>query len=452
MLTYLNRHVLYPLLAAKRGSKHLTYLKLVEKTQFDPVEVVRGGQLAAVRRLLAHAYATVPYYRRTWQAAGLHPDAVRTLGDLAAFPVLTKDHLREHFAELQSTAVPDSQCVFKTTSGSTGVPVKVRLDEPAKQWKAACTLRADQWSGYRLGQRVAKVWGNPEYRHEGWKGRVRNALIDRAVHLDTVHLTDAKIDAFVQSVRRHPPGLLFGHAHSLYLVADALLTRGITDVRPNGIVSTAMPLHDWQRTGLRDAFGIEPTDRYGCEEVSLIASECDRHRGLHVNADSVYVEVDSGPYPSGTGPILVTDLANCAMPLIRYRTGDVVTSTTRKCPCGRGLPLLEKVEGRDADYVVMPGGGMVSGISLTENYALHIPGVAQVQIVQDELTKLRLRVVPGREWGPGSIATARTLTATMFGPTMELAVETVNAIPQEASGKYRFCISHVAPRAGRGNT
>lgn len=444
MLDFLNRHVLQPLAAAKAGSKHLWYLRHLRRTQFDPPAVVRERQLVALKAMLRHAFATVPYYRRTWAAAGVHPNDVRELADLQHFPVVTKTDLRKHEAEFLSAAYHGQKLVVKRTSGSTGVPLTIRLDEPGKQWKYACTLRSDEWSGWRLGQRVAKVWGNPEYRHFGLKGRLRNRLLDRAVYLDTIHLTDARVREFTATIRRRRPGLLFGHAHSLYLLADKLKQDGVTDVRPNGVISTAMPLHAWQRKTIEEVFGVNPTDRYGCEEVSLIASECEHHHGLHVNADSVFTEIEGE-----TGPLLVTDLTNFAMPLIRYRNGDHVTATARTCSCGRGLPLFEKVEGRDADYVVTPSGSLISGISLTENFACLIDGTAQVQIVQEEVTYLRLRIVPGESFGSESRRQIAKLVGDTFGPAMRHEVELVDAIPQEPSGKYRFCVSKVAPQHAR---
>jgi phenylacetate-CoA ligase len=431
----------------------LRYLRHLRQTQFDPPAVVAARQLGKLKQALRHAYETVPYYRRTWQAAGVHPCDVTALDDLKHFPIVTKADIRAHEAELLSTAYAKEKLVVKRTSGSTGVPLTIRLDEPGKQWKFACTLRADEWSGWRLGQRVAKVWGNPEYRHFGWKGRLRNWLLDRAVHLDTVLLTDERIEEFIRAIRRHRPGLIFGHAHSLYLVADRLKKAGVTDVRPNGVISTAMPLHAWQRRVIEEVFGVPATDRYGCEEVSLIACECEVHRGLHVNTDSVYVEIETttdGCFRKPhTGPLLVTDLSNFAMPLIRYRIGDVVTLTDRTCPCGRGLPLIEKVEGRDADYVVTPTGGLVSGISLTENFALLIAGAAQVQIVQETVTHLRIRLVPDERFSDESRRQIAKLVGDTFGPAMRYDVELVDAIPQEPSGKYRFCVSKVAPDHAR---
>ena len=440
MLDTLNRHFVQPLIAARRRSRHLRHYRHLSKSQFDSPDVVRARQLAMLKAQLRHAYATVPFYRRTWAAAGVHPDDVKSLDDFRHFPIVTKTDIRKHAAEMLSEAYRGANLRTKTTSGSTGVPLVIKLDERGAQWKAGCTLRADEWSGWKLGQRVAKVWGNPEYRHSGLRGRITNHFVDRAIYLDTIGMTEGRIREFVAAVRRHRPGLVFGHAHSLYMLACVLNKSGIADIRPNGCISTAMPLHDYQRKAIETALGVPVTNRYGCEEVSLIAAECEAHRGLHVNADNVYVEAPVGK----PGPLVVTDLVNRAMPLIRYQVGDVAAGASQTCSCGRGLPLLDRIEGREADYVVTPAGTLISGISLTENFALLIAGAAQVQIVQETVHDLRIRLVPGDGFGENSRGQIEKLVRDTFGPAVRYEVELVDAIPQEPSGKYRFCISKVA--------
>ena len=437
MLTFLNRHVVWPLVARKRGSRHLHFHRLLEDTQFDPPAVHARRQFLLLKALVDHAYASVPFYRTAWAAAGVHPTDLTRPEDLRHFPEVSKTDLRANPASFHSDRIDQSKVRVKRTSGSTGVPLTIHLDEPAAQWKAACTLRADEWSGYRLGQRVAKVWGNPEYRRDGLRGRVRNAVLDRAVYLDTRNVTDDRVERFARSLRRYRPGLVFGHAHSLYLLALKLRKRNVDDVRPNGVIATAMPLHGFQRTAIEAAFGVPVTDRYGCEEVSLIASQCEQHNGFHVAAESVLTEAGPG------GHLLITDLVNLAMPLIRYRVGDVVTPGG-ECACGRGLPTLGGVTGRDADYVLLPDGGLVSGISLTENFALLIPGAAQVQVVQESVTRLTVRLVPDDDFSDTSRRKVEELVRETFGPTVRHQLELVDALPQEASGKYRFCVSRPA--------
>lgn len=448
MLALFNRWVIHPLLARRSGSRVFEFLRVLEQSQYDDPEVIRARQLGMLKQVLQHAYDTVPYYQAMFRSLGLHPSDVRSFADYEAIPVLTKKDIRTRKSELLSNRYRPEDLMLKRTSGSTGVPLEVLIDKLSVQWKLACTMRSDQWSGWRLGQRVAKVWGNPEYLKHGWKGYIRNRFIDRAIHLDTLHVTEQTLTDFVGELQQHQPGLIFGHAHSLYLLACHMKRLRTGGVRPNGIISTAMLLHTWQRQIIEEVFQCPVTNRYGCEESSLIASECEVHEGLHLNSDSLYHEilpdrVDSAETQAGS--LVVTDLTNFAMPLLRYQIGDVVVgSGARRCSCGRGLSLIERVEGREADYVVTRSGKMVSGISLTENFALHIDGTAQVQIVQEQIDLLRLRIVRGDGFGPRSYDQVQDLVTKTFHGEMRHEIEFVDGIPQEASGKYRFCISNVA--------
>jgi phenylacetate-CoA ligase len=434
----------------RERSPYLRHYRRLLRTQFDAPATIRDRQWRAVRGMLDHAYETTSFWRSQLQESGIHPQDLRSLEDFRRVPLLTKADLRSRAAELRSQSVKKSGLTHKQTSGSTGVPVEVWVDEAAQQWKRACVLRSDEWSGWRLGERIAAVWGNPEYVKQGWRGYVRNALLHRATYLDTLKMDEAMMAAFAEKLRRRPPSLLFGHAHSLYLFARFVETRGGPGFRPKGIISTAMVLHDWERRTIEQVFDCPVTNRYGCEEVSLIACECERHEALHVNSDAIYLELlrpDGTPAaPGEPGMIVVTDLVNRAMPMIRYEVGDMAVWAGRPCSCGRGLPLLERIEGRVADYVVTPRGELISGISLTENFAVLVPGIAQLQIVQESIDYFVFRIVRGPDFGPASLEKIRALVVERFGPGVRHECQFVDRIPQEPSGKYRFCISKVPKR------
>jgi phenylacetate-CoA ligase len=443
---YLTRYVIAPAWAAWEGSPYLSIYRSLRRTQFDPAERIRERQWLGVQQMLRHAYDTVPYYRRLFDEQGIHANAIQSFADFERIPLLTKTDIRERQADLISEPYRNQRLHLKKTSGSTGVPLQIRLDDAGMQFKRACTLRADEWSGWRLGEPVAKVWGNPEYRKLGWRGRLRNALLDRSLYLDTLAMNESALASFAREVHRRQPTLLFGHAHSVYLIAQFARERGIAGIQPRGIITTAMVLHDWQRSLIQEVFSCKVTNRYGCEEVSLIASECEQHNGLHVNADGLYVEILANGRPAAEGEpgaIVVTDLANRAMPIIRYKIGDVAVASSRTCTCGRGLPLIERLEGRESDYVTTETGELISGISLTENFALHIRGVGQMQIIQESLTQFRFRIVRDNDFGAESLERIRFLVHERFGPRTGYDIEFVDEIPQEPSGKYRFCISRV---------
>ena len=139
----------------------------------------------------------------------------------------------------------------------------------------------------------------------------------------------------------------------------------------------------------------------------------------------------------------MTDLANYGMPFIRYKVGDLAVPSDKICPCGRGFPLLERVEGRTADYLVTPDGMLISGISLTENFATLLPGLEQIQIVQERTDFLLLRIVRGESFDNRSLQRIEELMLKRFGPRMQYECNFVERINQEPSGKYRFVISKV---------
>ncbi len=449
-LAPISRHLIAPAWARWERSPYLRHYRRLLQTQYDPPETIQWRQWERIGRMLLHAQRTAPFWRARLEQAGVDLD--RPLGpeQFRRVPLLRRSDIQANHREMSSSLFRGASLHSHKTSGSTGETVEVLVDEEAQQFKRGCALRCDEWSGWRLGERVAALWGNPQYLKHGWRGRLRNGLLDRTTYLDTLRMDEAAIARFAALLRRHPPSLLMGHAHSLYLLAEFLCTRDKPDIRPRAIISTAMVLHDWERRSIEEVFQCPVTNRYGCEEVSLIACECERHQGLHVNSDGVYLEVlrpDGSPAAAGeVGAVVVTDLHNRAMPIIRYQLGDTAALAGRPCPCGRGLPLLESVAGRIADYVVTPDGNWISGISLTENFAVMVPGIAQLQIVQETVDTFVFRVVQGPDFGPASLDTIRRLVAERFGPGVRYTCEYVNRIPQEPSGKYRFCISKVAAR------
>jgi phenylacetate-CoA ligase len=428
-------------------SPYIIHYSRLLRSQYDRQEVIQQRQWKKVKELLNHAYRTVPFWKVRFEQAGITPDDIRSFNDFCRLPLTTKADLRASSQQLRSANYPTWELHHKKTSGSTGVSVEVVVNDAAQQFKRACTLRSDEWSGWRLGERTALLWGAEENPRRGWRPWLRNTLLERVTRLDTLRINEESMGWFIATLRRRPPGLLLGHAHSLYLLAQFVRNHSQLSFRPHAIISTAMVLHDWERHTIEEVFQCPVTNRYGCEEVGLIACECEQHNGLHINADGIYVEVlranGTTAEPGETGMIVLTDLANRAMPIIRYQVGDMGVLSERSCPCGRGLPLLEKIEGRIADYVITPRGEYVSGISLTDHFNTLIPGVIQLQIVQEEVDHFLFRIVKGPDFGEHSLVTIQSLVAKRFGPDVRFKCEYVDRIPQESSGKYRFCISKV---------
>ena len=210
-----------------------------------------------------------------------------------------------------------------------------------------------------------------------------STLLREPLWLDAASLTEQRMEEFHAALLRWRPKVIQAYARSAVLFARFLRERGLTAYKPHSIVTSAEMLEPDDRQILEDVFGCPVFDRYGCREVSVIASECPAHTGLHVNAECLHVEIETpdGPAdPGEVGAILVTDLLNTAMPLIRYRIGDLGSLTEGDCPCGRGLPRLAALHGRSTDFLVGSDGRLVSGVFLATYVVAQRPSLGQVQI------------------------------------------------------------------------
>jgi phenylacetate-CoA ligase len=445
------RDVFLPLSLWRAGeTAQLRYQRELERTQFLSADELRALQLSRVRALLGHAYERCPFYRKSFDAAGLHPDDVRSLEDLRTLPPLEKRDVQEQGGRMVARGWPQDDLLPNQTGGSTGTPIRFFLSRDRKCSRAAATLRHNRWAGWEPGDRAAVIWGAPLDRPDGGtRARLRAALLREPLWLDAAHLTEQRLAKFHAALYRWRPKVIQAYARSAALFARYLRDRGLAAYRPQSLVTSAEMLQGEDRRVLEEVFGCPVFDRYGCREVSVIASECPAHTGLHVNAECLYLEVETptGPATAGeVGAVLVTDLLNFAMPLIRYRIGDLGAWASGACPCGRGLPRLAALHGRSTDFLVGSDGRLVSGVFLATYVVANRPSLGQVQIRQDRAGAVLYRVRPGRDFDADTdLAYLRAATRRHLGERAEADAELVDALPAEPSGKFLFSRSTVTP-------
>jgi phenylacetate-CoA ligase len=232
---------------------------------------------------------------------------------------------------------------------------------------------------------------------------------------------------------------MVSYAQSAVLFAEFCAANNIHDITFHSMIVSAEMLLPGKRKILEETFGGKVFNRYGCREVSVIASECEYHSGLHVSADTLLVEVEPAPnLPPGMGKILVTDLLNRSMPLIRYEIGDLASlDTTMHCPCGRSLPLIGNIQGRTSDFLRLPSGRMIAGPSLAL-LAADMHDVRQVQFIQPDPEHVTLKVVAGYGYGARTERELRRRMQPYLEDKTSLTIVTSDSIPSEPSGKYRF--------------
>jgi len=442
---WLTGQILYPLWDLKDRSHRLRQWRALERSQWLPASELEQRQWEAARRIVDYAARECAFTRGRLEAAGvtaanLTPDTWNSI------PILTKQEIRANTDGLLSNAFRREDLLQAKTGGSTGTALRVYFDSRCQEFRNAAAIRSDRWAGWRPGMRRVAVWGNPPLP-KTLKARLRNALHDRMEFLDTMEINDISLRRFLASARKPAPFAIQGHAHSIYIAARWLERHGEQGIRPRSVITTSMMLLRSERETIERVFGCRVSDRYGCEEVGLIASECEEHRGMHLNADHLLVEClrENGEpaAPGEEGFLVITDLVNRGMPLIRYRIEDVGALSDRVCPCGRGLPLLERLTGRTADFLVRSDGSLVAGVSLVERTLTALKGIEQMQIVQDALDRFRVRLVPAEGYGAETEDALVGEFRTVFGDRADVALEVVDRISQDPSGKYRFSISRV---------
>jgi len=444
------RTALFPAWIAKNRSKRLTYMKALERSQYLSADALRDLQWAQFKAMLDHAYAQCPFYRHKYAAAGVHPDDITTPAHVAALPSLSKEEIQESLDGLIAHNARGRPLRRDMTGGSTGSPMVFYYDEDRLDSRAAATLRHNKWTGWNIGEKIALLWGAPRdvAAPPSTKDRLRDWILDRRVIMDASTIDEERMVGFCRVLERQRPQFVLAYANTLALFARFVRDTGRRPFQPRAIICSGEVLTEASRQLIESTFGCRVFNRYGSREFAVIASECERHDGLHVNAENLLVEVaGDGVDEGGPGEIVVTDLKNYAMPMIRYRTKDVGVLKTHNCGCGRGLPLLDLQGGRTTDFLLGSRGQKVSGIVLATYGITDISGVRQVQFVQHQRDRVTARVVRGPAWTDGAGQQLVARVRTWLGDAMGVDVEFTDAIPLEPSGKYRFSISTL--EAGR---
>jgi len=437
------RRVLYPAYeSGLRRRRTLDYLADYERDQWLTPERLRALQLERLQRLLRHCEQHVPWYRRRWRELGIAAADIRSLDDYARLPVLGKDEIRAHFDEFRADGWHD-RLLYKATGGSTGQPMRFGYTRESNERRTAVMWRGYGWAGARMGRRTLYVWGGavgePQRLHQ-FKDRLYHAAFARRM-LNSFHMTDANLGEYVDAIDAYRPEVIVGYVGPLVRLARWLLDRRRTLAQPPAaVLGAAEALHDFQRELIERAFGCPAYNTYGCREVMLIASECGHRQGLHVNADHLVVELH-GAMPAGaSGEVLLTDLSNYGMPLLRYANGDMATASAASCPCGRGLPLLAHVDGRKLDAIRTPDGHLLPG-EFFPHMLKDVPGLRRFQLVQRRLDRLELALVCDERFDDASMGYIRRELAKVVGDSVALDCRIVDDIPLTPSGKLRVTVS-----------
>jgi phenylacetate-CoA ligase len=431
------------------GRDSFRILAELKKSERLPREEMRRLQLDRLQRLVRTAWEHTPYWRGVMQERGMRPEDMRSLSDLRRFPLLHKDVLRNRREEMVwREEGPRVQLV--RTSGSTNEALQFYTSSTREAHINAARMRGHEWVGVRRGDKELYYWGSPvELNKQDRIKRMRDRLINDGL-TNGFEVTPDRLRASLEQWLRWKPKCIFGYPSTFALAATMAESMGLDlrELKRRGlavIITTSEMLSDVDRKLIADGFGVPVFDSYGLREGGLVGHECFEGT-MHCMDEQVILETidpETLEPVEGEGELVVTNIVGSAFPVIRYRTGDVVTLSHEPCACGRTLSRINISGGRAVEFVVTKAGKWVVGYSFIY-IARSVPGVVKFQVVQEKLGEIVIRLVVDARFPADGIERIRSQAAKRLGGDDRIDVEIADDIAPARSGKYRPVVSRVA--------
>jgi len=370
--------------------------------------------------------------------------------NLAKFPITDKDFYRKASKKCISKNATKYNYHKNSTSGSTGESFFFYLDINRQGWGAAAKYRTDSFTGVKPHHSRASLWGASFEKPD--KKSLKTVIRDFLTPFTFLSSYDLSIESIIRYVailKKEKPRILVSYPTPLVELAEYCKTQNIQFPFLKSIICSSEQMFDFQRNIIEETFKVPVFNRYGTREFGSIAQECKYHNGLHVNSERMYIEIlndKDEPCEDGEmGQLVITDLDNKVMPLIRYRVGDLASwSEIKKCSCGRGLPLLKKIEGRAFDVVRTPNGKVISGTFWTLLIRYISDEIKSFQVVQDEVESITIKIemIKRKNLSKENVDILISKIKEK-DENLKIKVEFCEKIELTRSGKRRFVVSNV---------
>jgi phenylacetate-CoA ligase len=395
-------------------------------------------QFTRIGALITHAFERIPFYHSLYQHAGFQPGDLKSWDDFAKLPVITRDDVAANYPDsIVDQRIPKDQLIITYTGGSSGKVVHVVYDVRAYSLFEVAAGRLFRMAfNYLPWHRQLYITSNPH--------PVRSFLGMYPTYF--VHIL-APIPKVIETLRRVKPHLLVCYPSTLRQVAQQMSDEEIAAlplkaISVNSEMSSQRERDEWQQR-----FSCPVLDDYASEELTRLAAQC-IHRTYHLFEDINYIETvdDDGRPTTGAGTVTGTNLHNTAMPLIRYRQGDVATIRNGDCACGWRFRHLVDWQGRRNDSFVMPSGRVLSSgylLTATEEFARH-GGLRAFCLVQENTGSICLEVVPSDSWTPEIEERIVAQFQEFFEPQVKFRIEKVAECERTKAGKRNPIISRVS--------
>ncbi|WP_246034000.1 phenylacetate--CoA ligase family protein [Thalassotalea mangrovi] len=399
-----------------------------------------------MRELLCFCQNNVPYYQKQWLDIGFNPNNLTSVEQLSELPLLTKQDVQDHYQAL----IPESKRISnmkKSTGGSTGRPFHFELDKGSYETRQAIMWRGYGWAGVDIGTKTWYLWG-VDLGQQSWKHKLKDDLYHRFYHrriANSFALSNDNFAEYTAELNHYKPKAIVAYVAPLYSLAKYINEHDVKVHQPEVILTGAEALLEYQRQEIQKAFRCQVFNTYGCREFMLIAAECAQQRGLHINIDQLVVETvdhNGAAVKNSVGDIVITDLFNYGMPLIRYANGDQGVISERQCSCSNPLPILESVNGRKLDIIRSPQGKILPG-EFFPHLLKDFRGIERFQVRQKSLSSLDIFIVANDKFDDQVQSTIDGQIKAVMGEQLQVNFHQVSEIPLTSTGKHRVTISEL---------
>lgn len=441
MNRFVYRQILFPVHELIKGHDSVGRLRDLERTQWLSPGELAELQNAKLLAILQHAVDSVPYYRRILPRETI----LRSQVSLANLPLLSKDAIRKNLEAFRSQE--RLKLLRSNTSGSTGEPLIFYESKRRISADVATKRRASRWWQVDIGDPEVVIWGAPVDLNKQDRLRSLRDRVFRTRLLSAFDMGAASMSRYLAIIRKVRPRQVFGYPTSIHLLCRFARSRGVRldDLGVHIVFTTGECLHDDLREEISETFGAPVANNYGSRDIGPVAHECPEGR-MHIASENVALEAiddfGNGLPPGHDGELVITHLESYGFPFIRYRTGDIGSLSDERCPCGRGLPVLQKIVGRTSDFVVTPEGKIMHGLSLM--YIIRdLPGVERFQIIQEDFDRIYVRLIVDERFPATGERDIREGFARFLGSGVRVEIDFVSEIPLDSSGKHRYVISRI---------
>ena len=419
----------------------------LRKSQWLSKKDLRKFQTDKLREIVNFSYRNVPYYRRLFKKIKITPEDIRTLEDLRKIPVIDKKTVIRNYSDFISPNC--SYFRIFSTSGSVGKPFLIPADKNCVMFRESLIQRNLEWSGFNPGRdKIMGIMRPPSYSGSGVQMSTfvflnLRFLLSRQLYLAPRALDDKEVLRILNAMKKFEPRLIYtipNVMRNLKRVQDDFGFDFPSSVKTVSVGSSTVGKKEFDY--LKD---IEVFARYGASDIAcMIANECSQHDGLHINMEGHILELlRKGEKVSDgqEGEVVISDLWNYDVPLIRYRMEDVADFRQGNCECGRESERLGKIYGRKTDLLITEDGKMATQV---EWPLQSIREIDQFRIIQERIDKVTVVIVPAENYSENTERKVISILRKHLGKEVEVRIRIVKKIPNKE--KFRFIISKVSSK------